>query len=310
MEKYEQIISIIESKLYPISLNERGKTKIRELSRQFDYDLIIESIDAGFLNYIKFKDGKPTKESCEIFLNKLGGIARNKSLSPIDKQIQFLINTANKRFEYFDKQKAQGILTKYVAALKHANWGEKEIVKDLSNDMLGLLYRSTSWTNWKNKINDWIEDVYNWDNEISIANSGSILPCELFKGTKDCVEKICAQINASYEHNLFDCCSVMMRRLIEVLLIMTYRNFGVENDIKQKDSFVLLSLDKIIKDAEKNSNIELSAETRKNLSIFKDLGNLSAHRVWYNCLKKDLDEHKLKFRTVVEELLYSAGLKN
>ncbi len=42
------------------------------------------------------------------------------------------------------------------------------------------------------------------------------------------------------------------------------------------------------------------------LEIF---GNYAAHRIEYNTTKKDLDEIKVKYRVILEELYYKSGLK-
>ena len=53
-----------------------------------------------------------------------------------------------------------------------------------------------------------------------IVSDDSILPEVLLQETKrPYLIKLAQQINASYENNLFDACSLMMRRLLEVLLI-------------------------------------------------------------------------------------------
>lgn len=43
--------------------------------------------------------------------------------------------------------------------------------------------------------------------------------------------------------------------------------------------------------------------------LFKDLGNYSAHKIWYNCTKGDIEQNALKYRTIIEELLYKSGIK-
>ena len=44
-------------------------------------------------------------------------------------------------------------------------------------------------------------------------------------------------------------------------------------------------------------------------SICKDLGNYSAHKIWYNSTKQDIEPHILKYRAIIEELMYKAKLK-
>lgn len=45
------------------------------------------------------------------------------------------------------------------------------------------------------------------------------------------------------------------------------------------------------------------------MHLFKDLGNYSAHKIWYNAAKDDLEPHLLKYRAIIEELIYKAKLK-
>src|SRR5690606_19416607 len=54
------------------------------------------------------------------------------------------------------------------------------------------------------------------------APSGFMLPPELYENTRGYIEKICRQIESTYVNSSFDACSMMMRRLVEVLLILAY----------------------------------------------------------------------------------------
>lgn len=117
------------------------------------------------------------------------------------------------------------------------------------------------------------------------------------------------QINASYENNLYDCAAVIMRRLLEGLLVLSFQNAGIESEIIDKSGKRHVALDQIIKIAEQNEALALSANTKKDMMLFKDLGNYSAHKIWYNCTRGDIKPHILKYRAIIEELLYKSGLK-
>ena len=45
------------------------------------------------------------------------------------------------------------------------------------------------------------------------------------------------------------------------------------------------------------------------MPLFKDIGNFSAHKIWYNSTKQDIEPHILKYRVIIEELMYKAGVK-
>lgn len=124
---------------------------------------------------------------------------------------------------------------------------------------------------------------------------------------KSNVKSLCKQINASYENNLYDCTAVVMRRLLESLLVLCYQNANIESEIMDKNGFYHISLDKM--NAEQNKTLALSANTRKEMALFKDLGNYSAHKIWYNCTQQDIKPHIFKYRVIIEELMYKAGIK-
>lgn len=68
-----------------------------------------------------------------------------------------------------------------------------------------------------------------------VRASDAVLPHELFKGTRGYLEAVVRQINASYDHGLYDCCAVMCRRLLETLLIEVYEAAGRAAEIKGPD---------------------------------------------------------------------------
>jgi len=148
----------------------------------------------------------------------------------------------------------------------------------------------------------------------SISNSTSstkpeiILPSLLFSSASKSIQSICQQINESYNYGLYDCAAVMMRRLLEGLLVLTYQKLGVEEDIMDNNGGHF-PLDKIIKNASRNKTLSLSINTKRDMDKFKNLGNYSAHKIWYNALKEDIEPHIHQYRTIIEELMYKAGEK-
>src|SRR6266566_689047 len=61
--------------------------------------------------------------------------------------------------------------------------------------------------------------------------SDAVLPTNMFDGTRGYIEKVVYQLNASYSFSLFDCCSVMCRRLLETLIIEIYEAAGRANEL-------------------------------------------------------------------------------
>lgn len=308
----KKIETIIKEKIQPFILTECGQADVAQLVRTYPYELLLECIDIGVSAYFDYdEDGKLKKESVDNFLDKLGGIAYNKSRPPIEQEIYHLKNKGRLKFSYWDQYKADSLLHEYVDALQRAGWSENMILDDLKGEASRVVTTSRNWSMWSATIEQWIEEIKGWsdDETVEIEQLGTILPDALFDGLQSNVKAICKQINASYEHNLFDCTSVMMRRLLESLLVLSYQKAGIEAEILDKNGKYHIPLDKIIKNAEENSTLMLSGNTKKDMHIFKDLGNYSAHKIWYNCTQGDIRPYALKYRAIIEELLYKAGLK-
>lgn len=174
-----------------------------------------------------------------------------------------------------------------------------------------MMNKSRSWSEWSSTMEHWINDVRHWRDEdtVSVEQLGTVLPDALFQGLPTNFQNLCKQINASYENNLYDCTAVIMRRLLEGLLVLSFQNENIESAIMDKSGRHHVSLDQMIKVAEQSKELALSANTRKDMLLFKDLGNYSAHKIWYNCTQGDIKPHILKYRVIIEELLYKSGLK-
>lgn len=142
-----------------------------------------------------------------------------------------------------------------------------------------------------------------------IRSDDSLVPEILLSETKrQYLTRIAQQINSAYEHNLFDACALMMRRLLEILLIHCFEHCGIEGETKDGDGNYL-RLKTLINKAKFRTEIGLSSASKKAIDDFRELGNLSAHRITYSCRRDDIRTNRLEFRALVEELLYKSGLK-
>ncbi len=140
-----------------------------------------------------------------------------------------------------------------------------------------------------------------------VKASDSVVPRELVADTRGYIEKVAAQINGSYDNQLYDCCAVMCRRLIETLIIEVYESEGCANEIKGADGhFHMLNglLSVLLKDGKFN----LGRNSRRGLKELKELGDKSAHSRMFNARLSDIDHLKADLRTAAEELLHRAKL--
>lgn len=136
----------------------------------------------------------------------------------------------------------------------------------------------------------------------------TIIQESLLQVKRGFVTSLIKQINASYENNIFDGCAVLMRRLLEILLILSYETLSAEVVIKDSSgNYKMLNL--IINDALTNGTLSLSRNTKDNLNVFRKLGNFSAHKIYYNAKKKDIDQVILDYRATIEELMYKSDIR-
>jgi hypothetical protein len=134
-----------------------------------------------------------------------------------------------------------------------------------------------------------------------------ILPFDLYRNTRQNIEKIADQINKSFYYKIYDGAAILMRRLIEMLLILTFKRIGQEDSIRGFDGNYL-QLSELINRSIQNKQLDLSRNAKAYLGIFKETGDLSAHNPFHNCRKKDLELIQYQFRSLVEELFYKGGI--
>jgi len=139
------------------------------------------------------------------------------------------------------------------------------------------------------------------------AYTDDILPFDLYKGKRQNIESIADQINKSFFYGIYDGTAVLMRRLVEMLLILSFKEIGQEDRIKGSDGNYL-QLSQIINEAIQNKNLDLSRNSKVYLGLFKEKGDLSAHNPFHITLKRDIELLQPKFRHLVQELLYKAGI--
>ncbi len=185
------------------------------------------------------------------------------------------------------------------ARLKTKITQSKDFVKGTGKDLFRLSAK---------KVEALRKEYPNLSESEEIISDDSLLPEILFKeANRVYLLRVAQQINASYESNMFDSCALMMRRLLEILLIHCFEAKGIQEQIKDEDGNYQ-NLKTLINKAKSKPELQLSSDVKKDIDEFRELGNLSAHRVKYNCRRDDIRPIRLGYRAVIEELLYAAGL--
>lgn len=152
-----------------------------------------------------------------------------------------------------------------------------------------------------------LEKVYCniWNDTENIESDSELIDEVKFCGKRNSLTKLIKQINSSYKNNCYDACAVLMRRLFEVILILAYQKLNMDEEIKDKGSYKMLK--DIVKNAMQNKTLNLS-RIRFEFDKFRDIGNYSAHSIDYTAGYKDIDDIKMKYRVMLEELYNKAGL--
>jgi hypothetical protein len=141
--------------------------------------------------------------------------------------------------------------------------------------------------------------------------SEQVLPMAVVRGTRGYIVNVVLQANGNYERGWFDACSVMIRKLVEILIIEVYEKAGraayIKVGGKAENDFLMLSdlVDRILGDTAFN----LARECKKTLPLVKALGDRSAHNRRYMATRPDVDNIIPGLRVVADDLLHLAGLK-
>ncbi len=168
--------------------------------------------------------------------------------------------------------------------------------------------------NWKNKIerarafSSSLNEILTEERKKE-EDPDFLIPTELSRGTRGNIEEVCRQINGSYYSGYFDAAAVLIRKVIEILLILSFKHHAIEQSIKDSDGNYI-ELSKIIREAIRNSVIDLSRNAKEYLEIFREKGNLSAHNPFHLATQKDLARLQPQVRHLFQELLFKSGIRS
>jgi hypothetical protein len=122
-----------------------------------------------------------------------------------------------------------------------------------------------------------------------------------FRDTRGYIEKVVQQINVSYDTQLYDCCAVMVRRLLETLNIENNEAKKRADEIKGSDNHFMM-FSGLLGFLEKDKTINLGRQTMAGLSDFKKIADSSAHNRAFNASKKNIDDKIDGVKLAVVEL--------
>ena len=146
-----------------------------------------------------------------------------------------------------------------------------------------------------------------WNDTETIESNSELIDESKFCGKRGYLDKLIKQINHTYSHNCYDACAVLMRRIFEILLVLTYQNAGIESAISKPDGTHFM-LEAIVKDAVQNKTLGIPTRISKNFDAFREVGNNSAHSITCIAGQKDITDIQRDYRVMMEDLYNRAGL--
>ncbi len=142
----------------------------------------------------------------------------------------------------------------------------------------------------------------------TIEITSSVIPFDFVRGTRSYLEQLVKQINGAYDYAWYDCCAVLIRRLMESLIIEVFIYKHKTADIKDSQGFFLF-LDSLISKIRNHTQINLGRNTYSCMEKIKKVGDTAAHDRTYITQQQDIDDLKSDIRKTINELLVLANIQ-
>lgn len=155
----------------------------------------------------------------------------------------------------------------------------------------------------KNKIDEAIGKAK------ALVVSDNYFPSDLFDNTRQYLKSIAGQASSCYDVGLYDACSVMTRKLLEVLIIEAFEKHKIAHKIQNSNGNFFYLSDLIDKFTIESAWI-VSRNAKTSIPSLKKMGDLSAHNRRYIARKGDIDKVKDDLRIVLEELIHLIDYSN
>ena len=132
--------------------------------------------------------------------------------------------------------------------------------------------------------------------------SDKLFPKEILCDCRTYIVDIASQAISCFDFGFYDACSVMLRKLIEVLIIETFERYGISDKIKNENNdFYFLSdlITKLLSDSKWN----IGRNAKDGFSKIKRIGDMSAHNRRYFSKEPDVLELRESMRVCIQELI-------
>ena len=144
------------------------------------------------------------------------------------------------------------------------------------------------------------------DNEQDLSPTDDLVELAILDCCPFYVKKISDQMNSCYDNSLYDACLVMMRKLFETLIIECFEKYSIQSEIKNSENEYYY-FSELINRFLTSTKWEVSRNFKKNISVIKKYGDLSAHNRRFFARKNDINTFKFELRQCLQEIVLIIG---
>ena len=174
-ETNEHVFSYINRNIEPYQLSEKSRQSMVKLLKKYGLEALLKSVDLAAEKYIRFDDeGQVTQDSANAYSTKIGGILVNEGKSDVEKKMSYIKGICRNRFNYWNVEQGSKLLQEYVNALRDQKYSEDQVYRDLENELQPRTIDCRNWSQWRQLLEKWIDEVNNWNNDKSTVNLENI----------------------------------------------------------------------------------------------------------------------------------------
>jgi hypothetical protein len=167
-EKNKKVFKYVNDLMITRSINDTGEANLVKLIKKFKLEDLLKAIDLSAEKYFRYdEDNQLTMDSASNFLDKIGGILYNMKQPLVFQKSSYIKGICKNRFSHFNVQVGSILLKNYTEALDIAGWSEQRIIDDLEDEVIPFSKEAKNWTQWRNQIERWVEDIRGWNLEKS-----------------------------------------------------------------------------------------------------------------------------------------------
>lgn len=145
-----QIIELINSIISPLELADDFVNVVESWQNSFEDDIILESINVSAKKYLKkyLKNDKLDKENIYKFLEKIPGIARNKSMPLILQKFVYIQHICKTKQYEAATQDIDEVLNIVNMKLAEAGISHESIINIFDADIIPMTWKTNIYDEW------------------------------------------------------------------------------------------------------------------------------------------------------------------